>query len=232
MSQSVCSTSSSGSFGLTTAEYNKIKDENSLNKFYSSWRNDDRALEAYFQACVLNWKMYEGKKLENDVACIFALYTQVTEGDYTGDAPIEDQCKNKYDYLKKKECYRIRGMPKIVAKRRYITRLGEIDPDLLRVKQDDTPPIGFPLSTEVANHVICAKCNTKAGCPRTLTDIHKTILQRQILEVDSLHKDTELVQWYQNALKTQQCYLGVHQSISAEQAKPFMTWFNRYVSST
>ena len=89
MSHSVSSTSSSGSFGMTSDEYKKSCLNNPLDKFYSSWRNDDRALEAYFQACVLNWKMYEGKKAENDVVCIFALYAQVTEGDYTGDIPNE-----------------------------------------------------------------------------------------------------------------------------------------------
>ena len=207
---------------------NNITNKNATsNGNFLSWRNDDNALEAYFQSCVLNWKFYGGAKSGENIVSTFALHEQATTGDYKGAVPTEEHFTHKYDFLKKKEWYRIRGMPKTVAKRRYITMLGEIDPNLLRIKQDDTPPFGFPLSPD-AGRVICAKCNTKNGCSRSLTDQHKTVLQKQLLEMEDLHKDTQLMQWYQNALKFQQCTLGIHQPITLEQAKSFMTWFERY----
>jgi acyl-CoA-binding protein len=194
---------------------------------FLSWRNDENALEAFFQSCVLNWKFYSGTKSGDQIVNTYALYEQATTGDYHGVVPSEDIFNHKYDYLKKKEWYRIRGMPKTVAKRRYITMLGEIDPNLLRIKQDDSPPFGFPLSPD-AGRVICAKCNTKTGCSRPLTDQHKTVLQKQLLEMEDLHKDTQLMHWYQNAVKYQQCSLGIHQPITLEQVKPFLSWFDRY----
>eukprot|EP01041_Mallomonas_annulata_P002166 gene2166-4215_t len=187
----------------------------------SGWRNDEAILNEFFDACVLNYKLFTGERTQKQTDRLYGIYKQALFGDCNTLQISTDSSK----ISKWKEWNRLLGMPKSMAKRKYITLLAEIDPKLIDVLPNEKPPDGFPLD---ANGVqICAKCNTVVGCCRPVTDDHQVDLRTQLFEVEDLHQPRTLQEWVQNALKKQRCIWGVHKPIAKVDAKLFQEWFER-----
>ena len=109
---------------------------------------------------------------------------------------------------------------------RFITYLAEINPSIIDVIPCEEPPIGFPKAPN--GIAICAKCNTRAGCNRTLYDDKKLSLKEQLFENEELHNDTfKLMEWTRHAIESQRCIWGLHRPIQKAEMKPFENWFNR-----
>lgn len=191
-------------------------------KFRNGWRHDDGLLEQYFQSVLANWKMYSGPKKPNQVIKLQCIYRQAMFGDNT--APPPENIKS-IQGLKWQGWNALKGTPQIVAKRRFITYLAEINPALIDVMPDEKPPDGFPRNRN--DDLICAKCNTKTGCNRPLLDGNKTDLRKQIFDFEYLHEPAALQKWIKNALETQRCVWGVHVMVARIDTKPFKDWFDR-----
>ena len=211
-------------------------------KLYSSWRNDEKLLKDFFKACALNWKLYRGPRTQKQANKVYALYKQATVGDCTDTLEELEQNRN----FKKLEWLKMKGTPLVMAKRRFITFLAEIDPNLIHVNPTEKPPgkIGFQLKFQSRGSIIsfiytegfpldengaqiCAKCNTNVGCARPLLDDHNIDLRRQLFEVEEFHDPVKLAVWCQNSIRTQRCIFGVHKPISKFQSLGFMEWFSR-----
>ena len=121
-------------------------------KLRVSWRNDEKVLNMYFEACTNNWKMYKGEKKPKMVLKLHSIYKQAMQGD-CDTLPPENM--KSLDYLKWDAWHSLKGMSQTMAKRRFITYLAEIDPLIIDVMPDEKPPPGFPLDRE--GRQICAK---------------------------------------------------------------------------
>ena len=121
-------------------------------KLRVSWRNDEKVLNMYFEACANNWKLYKGEKKPKMVLKLHSFYKQAMQGD-CDTLPPENM--KSLDYLKWDAWHSLKGMPQVMAKRRFITYLAEIDPLIIDVMPDEKPPPGFPLDRE--GRQICAK---------------------------------------------------------------------------
>lgn len=190
-------------------------------KLRSGWRNDDLVLEQYFQGCYTNWKVYTGPRTTIQVLKLQSLYKQAIYGDSFQIAPTNLKSAEGQKWI---SWNKLRGMPKAMAKRRFITFLSEIDPLLIDVMPDEKPPEGFPLDRE--GRAICAKCNTMVGCDRELLDDKKLGLKKQLFENEELHTMSNLRQWVKHALTNQRCVWGMHTAVSKAQSRPFAAWFD------
>ena len=191
-------------------------------KLRNGWRNDSAALNQYFQACVQNWKIYKGKRDPKQVMKLQCIYRQAMYGD--NKAPPPENMKN-INGLRWSMWTSLRGMDEEMAKRRFITYLAEIDPMLIDVMSDEKPPPGFCVDEK--NHVICAKCNTAAGCVRPLLDQYKIDLKDQLFDSEELWEPSKLRAWVSNALINQQCVWGKHKPVGKVDIKPFQNWFDK-----
>jgi len=187
----------------------------------TSWRNDDKMLFQYFQSCLTNWKVYKGPRTSKQVLKLQSYYRQALIGDCLELPP--DNIKSA-DGVKWTAWYKLKGTPKTMAMRRFITYLSEIDPLLIDVMPDEKPPPGFP--EDIRGRPICAKCNTAVGCDRPLLDQHKKDLRTEIFEDERLHEPAALRIWIKNAFENQRCIWGMHTAITKNEAKPFMKWFD------
>jgi acyl-CoA-binding protein len=115
-------------------------------KLRSGWRNDDEVLEQYFQGCYSNWKVYTGPRTPQQVLKLQSIYKQAIYGDNLNMSPSNLKSSEGVRWL---AWSKLRGMPQVMAKRRFITYLSEIDPLLIDVMPDEKPPEGFPLDREV-----------------------------------------------------------------------------------
>jgi acyl-CoA-binding protein len=188
----------------------------------SGWRHDPAILNQYFESCYNNWKVYTGPRTPKQVLKLQAIYKQAVYGDIRDEEPDDLQSVEGQKWEAWKQ---LKGVPQDMAKRRFITFLSEIDPNLIDVMPDERPPIGFPLDRK--GNPICAKCNTVVGCSRPLLDQRKMNLRLQLFEHEDFHEPNKLKEWIRNALAHQRCVWGVHMPISKAEAKPFMDWFNR-----
>lgn len=191
-------------------------------KLRNGWRHDEGILIQYFQSCVANWKVYKGEKKPKMVLKLQCIYRQAMFGDNT--APPPENMKSTAG-LKWQAWTALKGTSQVVAKRRFITYLAEIDPMLIDVMPDEKPPDGFPRDRN--DETICAKCNTKTGCSRPLLDGNKTDLRRQLFDFEYLHEPVALQKWIKNAMETQRCTWGVHVAIAKIDTKPFQGWFDK-----
>lgn len=191
-------------------------------KLRNGWRNDEAALNQYFQACVQNWKIYKGKRQPKQVMKLQCIYRQAMYGDNKAAPP--ENLKNIHG-LRWTMWTSLRGMPQIMAKRRFITFLAEIDPLLIDVMADEKPPDGF--CQDENDHMICAKCNTAAGCVRPLLDQFKIDLKDQLFDSEDLWEPKALRKWVKNALGNQQCVWGKHKPVARIDIKPFQGWFDK-----
>lgn len=132
-------------------------------RFRADWRNDDPVLLEYFDACVENWKMYTGPRSQRQVAKLNAIYKQATRGDSTW---TQTETSSSSEIATESAWARLKGTPKQVAMRRYITYLAEINPLIIDVMPSEKPPIGFPT---YEGKPICAKCNTKGNVSDCIT---------------------------------------------------------------
>lgn len=187
-----------------------------------SWRNDDAQLDEYFRACALNWKEYAGERTAKQVLRLQSVYKQAIIGDNPNPEP---ENLKSLEGVKWSAWMKCRGMPKTMAKRRFITLLAEINPVLIDILPAEKPPEGFPLDGH--GNQICAKCNTVSGCFRPITDSHKVDLRTQLFDCEALHEPENLRLWYTHVIAEQRCCWGVHKPIFAHQAKPFTSWFER-----
>lgn len=188
----------------------------------NGWRNDTAALNQYFQACVQNWKIYKGKRDPKQVMKLQCIYRQAIYGD--NKAPPPENLKNIHG-LRWTMWTSLKGMPEEMAKRRFITYLAEIDPLLIDVMADEKPPDGF--CKDEHEHMICAKCNTAAGCVRPLLDQYKIDLKDQLFDSEDLWEPKALRKWVKNALTNQQCIWGKHKPVAKIDIKPFQGWFDK-----
>ncbi|KAJ1438574.1 hypothetical protein B484DRAFT_416168, partial [Ochromonadaceae sp. CCMP2298] len=191
-------------------------------KLRSGWRNDDAVLEQYFSSCFANWKIYKGERTPHQVLKLLAIYRQATQGDNIEAPPLK---LDTAEGMKWVTWNNLRGMPKIMAKRRFITYLSEINPILIDVMPDEKPPLGFPMDRK--GLLICAKCNTTVGCSRPLLDQNKMNLKQQLFENEELHEPDKFKAWVQHVLENQRCVWGVHKAVSKVDAKPFAAWFDK-----
>lgn len=126
-------------------------------RFRADWRNDDGVLLEYFDGCVENWKLYTGPRLPHQVAKLNAIYKQATRG----DSPWKQtETSTAAEIAAESGWAKLKGTPKSVAMRRYITYLAEINPLIIDVMPSEKPPVGFPM---LDGRPICAKCNTKGN---------------------------------------------------------------------
>ena len=188
----------------------------------TGWKNDETILNEYFVSCVNKWKTYKGDRTPEQVLKLYGIYKQATSGDCNEPEPSN---KKSHDGLKWSEWYRYKGMPKSMAKRRFITYIATIDPLLIDILPGEKPPEGFPFDRN--GKPICAKCNTVAGCVRPLLDQHGIDIKIQLFESEELQEGEHLRTWAKNALDHQRCVWGVHKPISKAETKPFAAWFNR-----
>ena len=179
-------------------------------------------LNVYFQACYSNWKQYQGARTPQQVLKLQAVYKQAVYGDNNTMPPARADTPEGMRWT---AWNRLLGMPKNMAKRRFITLLAEIDPLLIDVMPDEKPPPGFPLDRR--GLPICAKCNTKVGCQRPLLDMNKMDLRQQLYQHEELHEPDMFRKWVKLSLESQRCVWGVHKAISKAEAKPFLDWFNK-----
>ena len=150
-----------------------VKDRQSLMdkirfRLRNGWKNDEHILNQYFQSVVANWKVYTGEKKPQQILKLQGIYRQAMFGDNTAQPP--ENMKSTAG-LKWQAWSALKGTPQNVAKRRFITYLAEINPNLIDVMPDEKPPDGFPQDRHGVT--ICAKCNTSAGCGRPLLDSNK-----------------------------------------------------------
>eukprot|EP01031_Cornospumella_fuschlensis_P027052 gene27052-32687_t len=188
----------------------------------AGWRYDPAILNQYFQSVYNNWKVYTGPRTPKQVLKLQSLYKQAVYGD-NNELPPENL--QTTEGLKWEAWRKLKGMPTDMAKRRFITFVMEIDPNLIDVMPDERPPIGFPLDRK--GNPICAKCNTIVGCSRPILDQRKMNIRVQLFEHEEFHEPEKLKAWIRNALTNQRCVWGVHQPITRAEAKPFMDWFER-----
>lgn len=188
----------------------------------NGWRNDESVLNQYFQSVVANWKMYQGEKKAHQILKLQSIYRQATLGDNA--APPPENIKSTAG-LKWQAWTALKGTSQIVAKRRFITYLAEINPMLIDVMPDEKPPDGFPQNKH--GETICAKCNTATGCSRPLLDSNKVDLKKQLFDFEYLHEPAALQKWIKHAMETQRCVWGVHMAIARVDIKPFQAWFDR-----
>ena len=191
-------------------------------KLRQGWRNDDAVLLQYFQSCLQNWKMYKGDRTPKQVIKLAAIYRQATQGDNEEPRP---EHADSNDGLKWTEWKKLKGLPMVMAKRRFITFLSEIDPLLIDVMPDEKPPVGFPLSKK--GIPICAKCNTMVGCSRPILDEAKRDMKKRLFGDEKLHHPDKFREWLVHALENQRCVWGEHKAIDSFTAKPFMSWFEK-----
>ncbi|CAM9288009.1 unnamed protein product, partial [Chrysoparadoxa australica] len=74
---------------------------------------------------------------------------------------------------------------------------------------------------------ICPYSNTVKGCPRPLVDKHGKFLEHEMAHNDQLTDYTKLKKWMDEATAQQRCTFGLHQPITAIQARPFKTFWAR-----
>lgn len=166
--------------------------------------------------------MYTGTRTPKQVLKLQSIYKQAVYGD-NNDLPPDDLTTLEGE--KWRAWTKLRGTPKEMAKRRFITFLAEIDPLLIDVMPDEKPPIGFPMDRR--GNPICAKCNTVVGCIRPIVDQHKMPLKQVLFENEEFHEPEKLKEWVRTALLNQRCVWGIHMPITRAEARPFMDWFNR-----
>lgn len=195
--------------------------DNLRKRLRTSWRNDDKVLLQYFQSCLTNWKIYKGPRTAKQVLKLQSYYRQALFGDCLELPPANIKSA---DGVKWAGWHKLKGTPKNMAMRRFITYLAEIDPILIDVMPDEKPPQGFP--EDIRGRPICAKCNTAVGCSRPLLDQHKKDLRSEIFENEKLHEPLAMRAWIKNAFENQRCIWGMHTAITKNEAKPFMKWFD------
>ena len=191
-------------------------------KLRNGWRNDDNVLNTYFQSCVANWKIYEGERIPKQVMKLQVIYRQAMYGDCTSPPP---QNLKSLNGLKWQAWIALKGMPVVMAKRRFITYLAEINPALVDVMPDEKPPDGF--CRDDHGNPICAKCNTVSGCGRPLLDQFKVDMRDQLFDSDELHEPPALRGWIRNGLEHQQCVWGKHKAVASADIKQYALWFNK-----
>ena len=103
--------------------------------------------------------------------------------------------------------------------------LAEIDPLLIDVMADEKPPDGF--CRDENDDLICAKCNTAAGCVRPLLDQFKIDLKDQLFDSEDLWEPKALRKWVKNALGNQQCVWGKHKPVARIDIRPFQAGSTR-----
>jgi acyl-CoA-binding protein len=123
----------------------------------NSWQDDDEKVELYFHACHENYKGWFGDAPERLKLKLYAVYKQATVGDCNEPRPFDSVKRKKWEMWKV-----FGGTETIVAMRRYITLLVQLDPVLVVVEVQEKPPPMFP--TTPMGEPICARANCKAGC--------------------------------------------------------------------
>jgi len=99
---------------------------------------------------------------------------------------------------------------------------------------NERPPFGFPKELR-SKKPICARCNSKAGCLRPLVhgDVSHYVpvpIKNELLDDDcdpTLYEYENLKKWFEHHEENQQCKWGLHMPIKADEAQPFIAWFNR-----
>lgn len=115
--------------------------------------------------------------------------------------------------------------PQLMAKRRFIALLRDVDVRLLRVKAYQTIPWGFPKTPK--GDQICPYSNAKKGCPRPLMDKYGHNLEHELDNNESLSDFEKLKKWLDEVAPQQTCSLGLHTSITAHVGSRFATFFGR-----
>ncbi|CAM9702166.1 unnamed protein product, partial [Discosporangium mesarthrocarpum] len=199
------------------AAANKLVSKRSLGELPT----DPGHLENLFHMCVANWKTYAGVKPKGEkLARINAVYKQAAQGDYH-----ETDWTTNFE-KKVHELWRgYSGTPALVAKRRFLALLREVDVRLLLVKPYHTVPWGFPKTAQ--GETICPYCNAKMGCPRPLMDKYGHVLEEELDISPALADFINLKQWLDEVSTQQRCSLGVHVAITSYQAARFRTFYDR-----
>ncbi|CAN0071018.1 unnamed protein product [Ectocarpus sp. 4 AP-2014] len=182
---------------------------------------DPKHLDAMFVFATNNWRTHHGEKpTGNKLARINAIHKQATSGDCT-----DTEWSTPFERTVLRMWHSYRGTPAIMAKRRFLALLMDVDPRLLEIKAYQFSPWGFP--TTAKGERICPYSNTKKGCPRPLMDKYGHNLEQELDTNESLSEFATLKTWLDEVVAQQRCALGLHTPISAEQGSKFSTFFAR-----
>lgn len=155
-----------------------------------------------------------------DQARINAVYKQATLGDSKDtkwETPFQQRVTKIWCTYK--------GTPQLMAKRRFLTLLRDVDPSLLQIKDYHFVPWGFPTSAKGVR--ICPYSNTKKGCSRPLIDKCGNHLENELENNERLSDLARLQEWLDEAASQQRCSLGLHVPISKDMGAKFADFFAR-----
>lgn len=154
-------------------------------------------------------------------ARINAIYRQATRGDCNDDMG----CSSPLEKNVLKTWRKYKGTSQLIAKRRFLSLLRDVDVGLLEVKAYQGAPWGFPTTSK--GEPICPYSNSRNGCPRPLMDKYGHNLHHELETNKNLADFVQLKKWLEEVTPQQRCSLGLHVPITSHAGSRFKTFFAR-----
>ncbi|CAM9707722.1 unnamed protein product, partial [Phaeothamnion confervicola] len=191
---------------------------------------DPAKVEELFLLALRRWRAYSGPRpAEERIVAIAAVLRQAKKGDYDASRQAGQEMSD-FEAMVIEKWRGLRGYDTAAMQRRFLALVGTVDARLLRREDFVEVPWHFPTVDEGTGRGperICPYANSVRGCPHRLMDRHGHHLDRELEENEELRCFARLREWLDAAAKQQRCKLGLHRPITADQARPFQTFFDR-----